>query len=528
MASVSVGQGCVVDGKRLINEETLSETWHQQIKIAGGVGYGLGWMVRDWHGQRLIEHGGNVRGFAAQVAILPDSDLGFVLLTNAHAPLLQPMSITLVPDTLFGEWEDDSASEVADFRPYLGKYIANFATFSNEVFTIIERNGHLALDIPSQMVFDLNPPDKDGKWQFSLTDQIALSFERDDDRNVVGLRMYQAGMEFEVIREGVEIEPEIDLDELQKYLGSYQAEQGDLSIEVLIQNQRLAIKVAGGPVFDLHPPDEAGTWASRANKEITVAFEQSETGAVVGMDFSRPGGRPVIKLRAGDREESPLPTVEELIALRQKTAGDGEPITIDSVRTSGVVRYPHAAVEGRFEITTAGDDRLRFETDLGRFGKIWLSLSGDRGWRDTTFELEPFQELSGKLLAQARQGHPSALYGDWRKFFDSVSVLREGEFEGRKIYVVKLAQEDLPAIKLSVDAETGDVLKVDNTVVLPGLGALPITTVNEDFRNVHGMRIPYRYVDSNEQTGRTVYDVEKVEINLDLAEDAFVRQPPRE
>ena len=132
------------------------------------------------------------------------------------------------------------------------------------------------------------------------------------------------------------------------------------------------------------------------------------------------------------------------------------------------------------------------------------------------------------MLEQLRQGHPSALHGDWRNFFDAVSVLRAGELGGREIYVVKLGGGDLPPIKLSVDAETGDVLKVEQTIILPGLGDIPVTTINEDFREVHGMRIPYRIIESNEQTGRTVYEVENFEINLDLDEDTFIIEPPDE
>jgi len=55
------------EGRRLISEENLSETWTTQIDITENVGYGMGWMIREWEGQPVIEHGGNVDGFSAQV-----------------------------------------------------------------------------------------------------------------------------------------------------------------------------------------------------------------------------------------------------------------------------------------------------------------------------------------------------------------------------------------------------------------------------------------------------------------------------
>lgn len=166
--------------------------------------------------------------------------------------------------------------------------------------------------------------------------------------------------------------------------------------------------------------------------------------------------------------------------------------------------------------------------DLGRFGKIEVALDANRAWRDTTFEMEPSKELTGKMLEQLRQGHPSALYGDWRKFFDSVSVLRADELDGRAVYIVKLQKGDVPAIKLSVDARTGDVVKVEQRFIMPAIGTMPVTTINEDFRQAHGMRIPYRQIEINKQTGRMVFEIESVEMNLDLAKDAFIIRSPEE
>ena len=108
----------------------------------------MGWFVRNWQGQRLIEHGGAIAGYSAEVGLLPDSNIGFVVLTNTLSAL-PSIAMQLVPQYLLGELPP-AASDVGDLKPYLGRYIANFATFSNEVFTISERNRRLVLDIPSQ------------------------------------------------------------------------------------------------------------------------------------------------------------------------------------------------------------------------------------------------------------------------------------------------------------------------------------------------------------------------------------------
>ena len=151
----------VQDGKALISPAALTTTWTPQIQVGGGVGYGMGWMVRTWQGQRLLGHDGAVRGFSAYVGLLPDSNIGFVVLANTLSGL-PSIATQLVPQYLLGELPP--ASDAGDLKPYLGRYIANFATFSNEVFTISERSRRLVLDIPSQLESALNPPRADGRW----------------------------------------------------------------------------------------------------------------------------------------------------------------------------------------------------------------------------------------------------------------------------------------------------------------------------------------------------------------------------
>jgi hypothetical protein len=108
------------------------------------------------------------------------------VLTNTLSAL-PSIATQLVPQHLLGELPP-AASDVGDLKPYLGRYVANFRTFSNEVFTISERNGRLVLDIPSQLESALNPPGADGRWPLVMTGQIAVSFDRDKTGRVVGLK----------------------------------------------------------------------------------------------------------------------------------------------------------------------------------------------------------------------------------------------------------------------------------------------------------------------------------------------------
>jgi beta-lactamase class C len=47
--------------------------------------YGLGWRIYDYAGETMIFHAGAVQGFRAQIAFLPDRDIGLVVLWNSES-----------------------------------------------------------------------------------------------------------------------------------------------------------------------------------------------------------------------------------------------------------------------------------------------------------------------------------------------------------------------------------------------------------------------------------------------------------
>jgi CubicO group peptidase (beta-lactamase class C family) len=76
--------GVAPDGERVISEENLLVTREPQVKVSADVSYGLGWLVGDYKGLPMIEHGGNTLGFTSDFGFLPTANLGVIVLTNAQ------------------------------------------------------------------------------------------------------------------------------------------------------------------------------------------------------------------------------------------------------------------------------------------------------------------------------------------------------------------------------------------------------------------------------------------------------------
>jgi hypothetical protein len=66
------------DSARLLIERLRPSTHFQA--------YGLGWTISDYRGRKLVAHGGAIDGFRALVGLVPEEQLGVVVLTNGGEP----------------------------------------------------------------------------------------------------------------------------------------------------------------------------------------------------------------------------------------------------------------------------------------------------------------------------------------------------------------------------------------------------------------------------------------------------------
>ena len=122
----------------LFSERQSREMWSAQTILPIGSGdsplsslrpkfaaYGFGWGLRDYHGRKLAGHVGGVAGFVSRVMLVPEENLGVVILTNAEedgafdAILYHILDFYLsVPPTdwiaAFKSAEDEQNKEAAD------------------------------------------------------------------------------------------------------------------------------------------------------------------------------------------------------------------------------------------------------------------------------------------------------------------------------------------------------------------------------------------------------------------------------
>lgn len=92
---LQLGRGSF-EGKKIFSEARSVEMWQQNLAIPIGkfamdfnptrhfYGYGLGWFLNDYHGRKVASHGGGLDGMISETAMMPEENLGLVVLTNSE------------------------------------------------------------------------------------------------------------------------------------------------------------------------------------------------------------------------------------------------------------------------------------------------------------------------------------------------------------------------------------------------------------------------------------------------------------
>lgn len=108
---LQLGKG-TLDGKKYWSEQRSYEMWENitakpvskwqrdNMPTRHFNGYGLGWDLMEYGGKKVISHGGGYDGMISKTILVPEINLGFVLLTNNNNSLPSALSFDILDEYL--------------------------------------------------------------------------------------------------------------------------------------------------------------------------------------------------------------------------------------------------------------------------------------------------------------------------------------------------------------------------------------------------------------------------------------------
>ncbi|MCB0210988.1 MAG: serine hydrolase [Anaerolineae bacterium] len=79
---MQLNRGVSQTGVRVVSEQNLTETWRPEIEIVPDFSYGMGWFIEKYNDVEMIWHDGDVLGFKSLMVMVPEANIGMVLITN--------------------------------------------------------------------------------------------------------------------------------------------------------------------------------------------------------------------------------------------------------------------------------------------------------------------------------------------------------------------------------------------------------------------------------------------------------------
>lgn len=519
------------NAQRLISAESLDACWSPQIDIGDGRSYGLGWMIGEYRGRRLVEHGGNIDGYCSALALMPDDGVGFTMLANVTGTQLMSEAIPLVFDALLGP-EPPAADAPAETADDLARFAGRYAIemLKGDMVIAVE-DGHLTCDIPGQGKTALAPPDADGWRAFVVNPQAKCRFEPETGE-VTTMAFRQGPLNLSLPRRAEDgtlmVTPlPFPVEQLQRYCGTYRFETLGVTCTVSLLDGQLMMDVPGQTNYVLKWDADKEVWAFRDFPGIELIFKTPDEPAPASAITLMQSGQTYDLPRIGSDAPDTLPTLDDLLAKRGESLGTGVLTDTTTMHLVGQVDMVNSGVKGTLESYAAGPRRYSTRIDLAPFGESRTVVTPDAAWSATP--LTPARrDSANRAYAQQLMGHPWAVIDDPRRFAGDVSIVgTEATEDGHGAVIISLTPEHGPTHQLLIDPETGRTLTFRAAAeVSPGIN-IPVVIRLSDWREFDGLWYPCRQEVDNPSTGKSVVTIERVELGVDVPEGTFdIPAPP--
>lgn len=82
---LELNSGRLPDGTQLVTEANMRERWKPKVRIDDDTSYGMGLIIEDVKGVKVVQHGGSMLGYKSNFFLVPELGIGGVMLTNADS-----------------------------------------------------------------------------------------------------------------------------------------------------------------------------------------------------------------------------------------------------------------------------------------------------------------------------------------------------------------------------------------------------------------------------------------------------------
>lgn len=230
-------------------------------------------------------------------------------------------------------------------------------------------------------------------------------------------------------------------------------------------------------------------------------------------------------------EATPKPTPDQTAFVDQILAHYVEAVggqaAIEQVKTyqaKGTFATSISPQQGAFETWGKEPDKTLSVIEYPRLGTFKKGFDGETRWVQTPDGT--FTDQSSKEMAQVERDADVYRTGKIKSLYQSMKLDSKARLNGRDVYVVEGTPVKGPAEKLFFDKDNGLLVRWDMARRDPRRGNVFVKVHLDDYREVDGVKVPFRVRFVFEYFDFTV-KIDEVKHNVPIDEEVFKKPGSR-
>ena len=306
-------------------------------------------------------------------------------------------------------------------------------------------------------------------------------------------------------------------------VGEYSAPVGSGTVEVKEADGKVTFNIPGQPPFTLNEKAKDVYSMAPLPDAYSIKAKRDEAGKLVSVVVSQPEGE--FEFKRKNAEDKPKITSDELMQkVLEALGGEANWRKVTSRVTESEVDLENQGVKATAVSYAKAPNKTATETTMTALGKPiakgWEFFDGTAGEEIYTFA--PAEKYTGKRLDDVRLGSDFYSPLNWKTAYKTIEVKGTAKVGDEDAYIV--AFEPLSGTKYTEYYSMKTFLLLKREGVIPVSTSsvqLPYTVIYSDYREVDGLKLPFKTVNSSISNGNIVTIVKSVKQNVPVDDKIF-------
>lgn len=220
------------------------------------------------------------------------------------------------------------------------------------------------------------------------------------------------------------------------------------------------------------------------------------------------------------QEAEKLPSGLEVIKKYvEVTGGEDAYKKITSRVTKAKFAIPMAGIDADMTIYQQAPNKMATKLDLGAFGTQQTATNGTDAWEISS--MTGPRLLTAEEASSAKRQAAFDAQTNPEKYYKSIETVRSTEFNGERVYEVKLvSQNDLETTQF-YSIESG-LLIGQRSIEMTQMGQIESRVIISDYRDVAGVKMPFKSTIEIPAMGMTqTLTISSIEHNVEIEASVF-------